>query len=554
MPKINRPSLARGTKVVTEHMTSPMTQAAALVNNCAFDRDNLVANRGTARVNFHVPQMDSNFWKYAKVVGNAVDFCLPFTLPPLQEFFDSNGIPGADTPNITLDEFTLSFDQRAESAAITDSHGNGGDTGLIDYIDVTRLNLSVALVEKPQRKFSSAIGYTPEREVFSATIPQTAFAGTNFRANPFILTSLGKALSPYKTYMLMISCPDLYIASGTQLVLPALSVSLKISHPLVTRDLVEDGTQNIPNHGGHKTPPTIVVPNPTSADVIRASTSKGIQTGLNTLDNVMLNKLEGGYTWDSGVPVYEEVETDSTYDVIMVPMWQNCPSEVNAFTSDTVIDPSTVQVVIPYLTGVSPYNGPTCDRRFIPLPFPFVIHHVMAIANYGYPGNAVTGDNGNVPVGNSLTTAVGVGINSTLRSDYAGCSNVAYADWTPDTKSALTIDQIKARPGGTLTQGAYDFEILSVPLVGTGGTGYYPQGMPVYCGRATTANTNRTSLNGGTAVNGLEQFLECRWFIQDTNGLENPTLPHSVYAGNGGNWIQIIGKKTACIASGDLPQ
>ena len=554
MPKITRPNLTRGTKVVTQHMTVPMVAAANLVNNAAFDRDNLVANKGTARINFHVPQMDSNFWKYAKVTGNAVDFCLPFTLPPLQEFFDVNGIPNSDTPNITLDEFTLSFDQRAESAAITDSHGNSGNTGLIDYIDVTRLNLSVALVEKPQRKFSSAIGYTPEREVFSATIPQTAFAGTNFRANPFILTSLGKALSPYKTYMLMISCPDLYLASGTMLVLPSLTISLKVLHPLVTRDLGEDGTQNIPSHSGHKVPPTISVPNPTSADIIRASTSKGIQTGLNTLDNVLLNKLEGGYTWDSNVPEDEVVETDSTYDVIMVPMWQNCPSEVNAFTSDTVINPATVQVVIPYLTGTSPYDGPTCDRRFIPLPFPFVIHHVVAIANYGFPGNAVTSDNGNVPTGNSLTQAVGVGINSMLRADFAGCTQVAYAEWTPDDKAAITIDQIKARPGGTLTQAAYDFELFAVPLVGAGGAGYYPQGFPVYCGRATSVGIQRSSLNGGVGISGQEQFLECRWFIQDANGLDNPSLPHSVYAGNGGNWIQIIGKKTACIASGDLPQ
>lgn len=556
MSKISRKRLARGTRLAVEHQSSATTPARDLVNNAAFDRDNLVQNRGVCRVNLTVPALRGEFFTYAKQPGEGVDFVIPFTLPPLQEFFDTSGVPSADTPAIVLDEFTLSFDQSAEAAAIVN--------GLIDYLASTRLNISVSLVEKPQRRFPSladtTAGYTPEREVFSALIPAAAFAGNSFRANPFILTNMGKALSPYKTYGLMIACPDLYAPAGQSIDLPSLCCSLKLTHPLVQRD--DGNTQNMPNGLNSQVAPTITVPVPTVNSVISADSAAGPQTVLNTLDQTFLSKLDGGLTWDSNKPPFEAVQTESTYDIIMVPMWQNCVQSYRGWTATTMVHNPTgvkTETVIPYIDTDGPFAGTTCHRQFVPLTHPFVLHHAIAIANYSSPGGP--GARGTPPqYSQTLTTSVGVGINTGLRADFMACENVAWVEWLPSTKDAITIDQYKARPNGTLTSAAYDFELFSIPLVGTGGTGYFPQGRPVFCGMSNSNGAPRTPLNGaGATTLGLEQFLEIRWAMSAPDGFSDVPFstspdPDTVYAGFGGHWVQLIGKKSATVAAGDIPR
>lgn len=556
MPKISRTRMTRGTKVVTQHMTDVANAAATVINNVQFDRENLVNNYGTCRVNFHIPVMDAIFWKYAGVVGQGIDFALPFALPPLQEFFSNSGVPTSDTPNIILDEFTLSFDQRAEACALI-SETQGGVGGQMNYVDVTRLNINVALVEKPQRYFGNDISYTPEREVFSATIPAAAFASEGFRANPFILSDLGKAMSPYKTYALMLSCPELYNTAvpASSLCLPALSLSMKFRHPLVRKD--QEG-QNMPNGWASKVAPTVTLFAPNPNAIIVADGNTGVQTTLNTIDGVFLNKLEGGTSWDSNNPPFESIDTDSTYEVIMVPMWQNIPQGAIGFRPDTMyvhaMGPPDSH--IPYLLAV-PFTEVTCDRRIIPLPFPITIHHVIAIANYGSPGGP--GLSGTVPGSATLVNTVGVGINTGLRSDYIACDQVALVQWYQWDKDTIRIDQFKARPQGTLCVGSYDFELFSVPLVGADGNGYYPQGKPVFAGMSNTNTQGRSTL-GGSTPSGREQFLEVRWSIHDANGLDTianggaATDDTNTFVGYGGNWVQIIGKKTAVVSSGDIPR
>lgn len=558
MPKNTRSGMTRGTKLTKQHYSVPLTDVVARVNNVQLDRDNLTRPQGCARLNLHIPNMDSAYWSTASTPGQAVDFCVPFTLPPLQEFWNAQGQPGTTTPVVTLDEFTLAWDQRAEPAAISDSHGNGGQTGKIDYIDVTRLDISVAVVEKPQRIFGSQ-AYAPEREVFSAQIPQTAYAGASFRYNPFTLSDLGKTLAPYRTYLLVIRCPDLYSASGVNLCLPALTVSLKFLHPLVARDMGSN-IQNIPNHQGGKNPPALSVTVPTAGSIINAQGNTGVQTGLNTVDQFFQQKVDGGYTWDANVPPVEAIYTDSTLDILMVPMWQNCPAEVNVLSAASLYDVATNQCLLPYCAPLT-FTDPTCDRRIIPLPWPIAIHHVIAITNYADPTQ-----NSFAPTSATCTNAVGVGLASICRNDLVAYEQVAYQDWTPISKNIVTIDQIKARAGGTLTREKFDYELMSVPLVGTGGAGYLPQGHPVFCGGSASLLTGRTDIDGHSpATQGREQHLEVRWLLSDPGGLQDTTNGGAaglgdVYAGNGGNWVQIVGKKTACQAGGpalphaDLPR
>ena len=78
------------------------------------------------------------------------------------------------------------------------------------------------------------------------------------------------------------------------------------------------------------------------------------------------------------------------------------------------------------------------------------------------------------------------------------------------------------------------------------------------------SNTNtqtRSALGGGMPTTlGREQFLEVRWAIQDSVGLDTvanggaATDDTNTFVGYGGNWIQIVGKKTAVISSGDIPR
>lgn len=554
MPKVTRPRLARGTKLVLEHQTGATQPMANLVNTAGFDTDNLVNNRGVCRVNVHVPVVDGIFWKYSETAGQGNDFMIPFTLPPLQEFFNSSGTPSADLPAITLDEFTISFDQAAEAAGIVAPGGN------LSYIGVVNYDIAISLVEKPQKYFSADNGYTPEREVFSCFIPNAAFAGATYRVNPFVLTQMGKAMSPYKTYALIISAPGLYDSvNSISYTLPSLTFSLKLLHPLVPRDM---GAQNMPLGLDNQVPNTITLHAPLPNQVINADGTYGTQTALNLLDQALLNRLDGGVTWDSNKPVFEAVATESTYDIIMVPMWQNIPQGELGWTAGNMEYQVGIDwfARIPYCgSHADGYNQPTCDRRFVPLPFPVAIHHVIAVANYGHPGGP--GHSGEVPVSHTLHNRVGVGIGTALRSDFISTAQVAYVEWAFLDKDTYRIDQLKARPQGTLTTDAYDFELFSVPLVGSGGTGYYPQGKPVFCGMSNSATHVRTNLGAGTPDTiGLEQYLEVRWQIYDPSGLGNAfsggaaASDDTCYVGYGGNWVQIVGKKSAVQAVGDIPR
>ena len=67
-------------------------------------------------------------------------------------------------------------------------------------------------------------------------------------------------------------------------------------------------------------------------------------------------------------------------------------------------------------------------------------------------------------------------------------------------------------------------------------------------GASTLTSENRSQVDGvDPATKGAEQYLVVRQSFQDPNGLNGtgaPLTDNEVYAGVGGNWLYLIGKKT----------
>ena len=89
-----------------------------------------------------------------------------------------------------------------------------------------------------------------------------------------------------------------------------------------------------------------------------------------------------------------------------------------------------------------------------------------------------------------------------------------------------------------------------MPIVGSGGAGYYSQGKPVFVGKGRDNTQTRSALNGSTTWNGDENFLEVRMTIKDTSAtLEtSPTggmaAGQFVYSGYQGHFVYLLCKKS----------
>lgn len=511
---ITRPKMSRGSKLLIDHIKNPLDQISSQLTNAAVT--GMQDSWGTAHINLHVPVLDSDYWTNAKTVGQKVDFCIPFCLPPLQEFWNNSGITTPDTPELILEEFSLSFDQRAEAAAIGDYWAGTGDVGNLNYEAVSQLNINIALVEKSQWFFNVLQPNEPEREVFSVELNSLAFTGKTYRFNPFIKSGLSKILNPYRTYVLMISAPDLYTGMpAASVCLPSLLLGLKIRHPMVERDK-GSSIQNIPSHYGAQTGQTIAPLNPVADSIILATGTDGIQTSIEKFDRPLLEGLNGGYDKDGQVPPVEALQLDSTYEIIAVPMWGNMGIQYGVNASN----PRD----LPYQTTVLCKDW-TMDRRIIPINYPLSIHHVTAVANYAWPFDGV--GMGHQPTSATFQSAIGVAIGTGLRGDAFNYEQVAYTSWTPATITANKIDQIKARAGGTMNA-QHDYDLLHVPIVGTGGNSYYPQGKPFYIAQGTTGTAPRTLVDDpgvSPHTQGCEQWIQVQWGFRDTLGLGFTPVP-----------------------------
>jgi len=582
--KVTRKRLARGTKIVPGHVFDPIDDAASpsigyQVNNNALEKENLANKTAPFRVNINIPFIDSRFGSLDSRL-----FSVPFILPPLQDTFSystQNGInyPGVTSsrtpPSVFLDEISIGFDQRAEPAAIVDnwqgsSIGFGTDGGKLNYDKLGDLNLRVSVLQKAS-KFFNPQGPIWTNELTSFDVPYTNWVADG----PFVVKDLNKAIDPYRTYAIGLEVPD-SPANGIAFV--NICVSMKFRHELVERDSGAD-IQNIPKKSRTATTRTaagqsvsITAPAPDAA--IEADTATGVSENLGTIDEALAERFRGGIDKHGEAPPYQELLDDSGYEVIAVPLMGN--------RRRGGISPTSVELE-PYMKA-STAAAALFDRRVIPLVHPLCIHHVVLCYNWQRWNNVTAGglaDPPNqLPDTATFTVDVGVGIGTGLKGDNFTYDQVASAALTNPyafggvvppgdpygggTWYANVIDMVKTaefsgvRNYSLISSVAtahsqysfWDWDILSVPLVGAGGVGYATQGKPVYAGRSwtptavTTGYLNDRENIGGGAPNclGQEQFLEVRMKISDSSGLANLGSLEYI-SGYGGHWVYLICKK-----------
>lgn len=570
MSQFTRKKLSRGVKLLLEHVYAPMESVAAALASARLAPKVVRDSETSFRVSFWVPQL-SGYQLYADTSASSWQnkdkyaFAFPFAVPQPQELLNSSAIIDSSTARYSLEEMSVSFDQRAEPAAILDSN-NAVSTqeGYLSHNAAKRLEIKLSLVEKAMLSYNSQSGTDPDREVFSATLSPTFYTGRFLRLNPFLFTDLNKDVHPYKTLMLCVQAdglhPDALPASAENLWLsmPSFLCTMRFSCERVARDTSADNVQNMPPHNGTTSTTPFSITTPTANATITAEASDGISTVASLFDGQLMNKLLSGYTKQGAVSAYEFFTKDSGLEVVAVPLWSNF-SHRGRLTSDTVGDAANA--------GLSPFSGPIVDERWIPINYPFVIHHCILALNYGSPPSATTGGAPHLPTTSgakpsSVTFAgeVGVALFTGQQADHSAFQQVAHLSYTAANIANNTIDRIRHGADSSMTSFDHTFDLVQVPLVSKGGangvglkdiTGTpIVQGPPFFVAKGasvvTTQGRSQADTNNPPATKGAEQYIVVRQSFTDPGGLgsDGAAGNNEVYAGVGGNWLYLIGKKT----------
>ena len=603
MSKVTRVKMARGAKLLTEHVFPTLQQAESAMTSADVEASQRAANMAPFRVNLSIPRVSGAMCAVeGSEPGYSVHHGIPFMLPPLQEHmsfttdarFGKTAEPAEGAPVIILDEVTFSFDQRAEPAAIVGSlDGTAAppyaEQGRIAYDQTGSLNIRLFIMEKRPVWFDvpgTGDKFNPERAVWTGTIESGRLSDGFLRLNPWVSSGINEVIDPYKSYLFVIDAPSLWSGATSvtkDLALNGVEISMRFLAQTVDRDSGAS-VQNIPQrHLGvananltHATAnttgagkrsatarPLIATP-PIAGDTIEPNTANGVQTSMAVVDEMMRRKLQGGYALNSDLPILEEMADSAAYSVIAVPLFNNTRWGgvlAGDFNNE------------PYITGAA--GERVIDRRYIPIETPMTIHHVL----YTYNWQAFVWHNPAVPrfentpllpagvgaVTPDLEVPIGVGIGPGNRADNYGYQQVASASINGGLPSALTwaqnvVDQIANGAFQTLpniniaagTRLGWNVELHAANIIGTGSpglNGMTAQGAPFFVGRATTATEDRTDVDAGpsapSAVNGEEQWIEVRGSIGDANAavaIQGGYDPASMVLGGGGLWVYIIGK------------
>ena len=612
MAKITRKKLARGTKLFTQQTHTALQSEAAKLSTATVERDEFEAQYGTFRINLNIPFLNSSFVALGYSLGDATDpgyprrpFAVPFALTPFQEFTDVTAptlrvedgtftlLP--DAPRYYLDEISFSFDQRGEPAAVCDRWNNsaagvvGTDGGKLFYgtqdPSKAAYDLRLSIVEKPQlffdkdEKIASAAS-SPDtelgREIWSFDLTGTKFTKKSFRPNPVLIEDINVVLEAYRTYVFLIEADGLAqdhtVAVGNKMsfAMPNIMASLRFRTELVPRDVstgafpAASSIQNIPSHQGAVNTSTVTVTVPAAGAVVPAEGATGLSDNMATLDDVFREGISGGYTENCEMQAIQRFADDSCYEVIAVPLMQNRRAQV--------IQSGPPALLEPYIVAGAFGTQVLADRRIIPLTDPLVIHHVILGWNWQICTQNNHGisaiDGYYIPTSAGFTVDVGVGMGTGLRSDtyeyrqvashqmvapdYVNNAGTAWYSNVIDRISTVDKSEVVMHPRvlvGTTDIPWWDLELHQVSLVGAGGTGYYPQGKPIFVGKGRD-NTRSRSYIDGTARYGDENFLEVRMTIKDTAAfLETPpgggmAAGQFVFSGYQGHFIYLICKKS----------
>jgi hypothetical protein len=600
MAKITRKKLARGAKLLVDHIFTPLQSAQTnMTGAVGVGQEQISARMAPFRINLSIPHLNpyANHTR-APGVGTGTDLahCVPFMLPPLQgdlDFVDGGVVLGnlpvvdSDTPQVILDEVSFSFDTRGEPGAILSnwfggaaSLGRSADQGKIDYERVVNYDVVLSILErKTAWGIASPTSAQPTSVIWSGTItPNLELTSSYDRpGNPLVIADIGQPLDPYKSYTLVISVPSIEDTAVMELV--SIEVSMKFYSRLRPRD---SGTtiQNIPaRHDGERnknntfastgagqysaTARPLITSVPSAGDEIEANTATGVQTAMAVVDELFRSKLKGGYNMHSEVPILEEIADCAGYSVLAVPLFNN-----TRWGGISLPNPSTdLPTDMPY---VSAKEDAFIDRRYIPIVAPMTIHHVLFTYSWmpflvpaaGPSVSACRLVPAGAAAGEELKLEIGVGMGTGARADMYGYEQIArktLTDVTSATWAGHAIDLIsfatpESMPYLQAVPYTHNLEIHSMDLEGTGDpglNGMTAQGPPVFAGRSwagsrTPLTAQRQDMDATGAIAktyGAEQWLEVRAAISDVNGdWTSGWSANQLILGSGGIWVYIIGK------------
>jgi len=590
MAKVTRTKLARGTKLTPDHTHSLLTDAAAQMNAATVDVQQLQAPNSSFRINWYFPNLSTDFPFGNHTLGGLArnqKFCIPFTLPPTQDYFDADA--GGenlvrDQPSLVLEEVSFSFDQRGEGAAIVGHHNANGtvnvDAGKLDFEEIRAYDMDISLVEKDQLFFnSSQSDYTPSKVVFNAPIASLSFAGNDLRFNPFTVTEINASISPFKTYAFVLSAPSLDVDSTLA---PAKTrphsivsahISLKVRSVLLPRDVYAASSpiQNMPSKDTNllvRSPTaigqTVAITAPAAgSNIVADSTADGVTRNIEHITSEFRHRLSGGVDKFCETTARQMLKNDAGYEVVAIPLLNN----------------RAMGGVCSAYAGSEPWGATSAvwDRSVVPLNYPMVIHSVIIAWNWQrffttatpapatpvalrVPG-AASG------AGNTFVAEFGLGIGEGIQSDSFNYQQIASHTMTEPWVSATglpaatwdsrIIDRINCNgPDGNGANRAsagvndpqnWEWELHQMDIINAAapylGSGYYTNGRPFFAGKswAPTQGRNNVSTGALSAVAGREQFLEARVKITYGGG----AFPNNdeVISGYQGHWIYVIGKK-----------
>jgi len=515
--------LTRGIKLLIEHIYTPVAQTMTLLTGTGVSTDNLKNEDGTFRITLNFPYISPFASNASASLGRSTTATSLFILPALQDQFTSDS---EEIENYELVEISVGQDTRCESAHITGYQGLAASSpeGTINYGLPSSFSLHISGSD-----LSTSLTNEFDDEVFKLTIPDLALTDTFRTANPFVQTGINVQMRHDKAYIAEI------VPTHAGRGMYSFTVSMKFKTKLRQRDRGAASVQNLPTaHNGAFTPAAQAPVLPASNSTILADGASGVNTAFSLVDTFVRNRLKGGYKQDGSIHYSESILTDAGYEVIAVPLF--APLHVKRDVPGAGADNNDIYnswQTLPY-SSAGAFN--TFDRVLVPIHYPIVIHHVLAAVNYSPSEPAGSRLR---PTSTTFTNQVGVGMMTGIRSDLYAMQQVATATWNP-VGGAAPITGNRFFTGNTPGS---SWDLVSVPLVGTGGLGYTPQGKPVFVGSGTNVTDARSNIAGGaSATQGLEQALDIRWKISDT------TLPSAWGAdetiiGYPGHWIYIIGKK-----------
>lgn len=615
MAKISRHKLPRGVKLTINHTISGPLKDIETQLRGEVDTNNLKENKAPFRLNFNVPMLkciapeadDSTDYKWK---GAAM---IPFVLPPTQDFFNQELELTKTTPIPILDEFSFSIDQRGEAASIIgpdpynnlsgvneslskeEFGGSGSWEGSLNFDSVgSNYGLDFIIIEKQMTLAGGPSNHALTQEVFSLSMPGTAFISKTEKLTPFAITDIAKPLNPYKSYVLIINPTSNYIPRA----FVSIQVSLKFRMELLNRDVqVTNTVQNCPtNHSNAvQDAAAIGITVPAGDSTIQAESNDGLQTNIELVDEVFVNKLHGGMNEWSDVPFAEHIDTSAAYEIIAVPLFSNKPTVIMGKRDVTESSGEKNYVGnwmdwLPYLANTDAGGDniyPTFSRRIIPLVNSMTIHHVVIAAHV--PTNFWS----------LYTTQLGVGIGTGMVGDSKGYQQIAMLSHTALSEDFKQIDYCNGfnnatyydkdtvddaaspKVDGYFATHAAETTLLNAALVhpssGTDwvGTTYKTTepdgtvvdrtGVPIFVGKSYSQTQARSNISSGqtttdgrydgagtmgaSAITGQEQWLEVRFKIQPPSDEWNDTaVPISDRTGQpvffpGAFWVYIIGKK-----------